>query len=317
MAQGSYLNAATATEPVCVLGAAAAQRLGIDRIYPGERIWLDNMWFYVAGILNPAVLTPEIDSSVLVGFPAAEQLPRLRRPPLDHLRARADQPGGGGRLGARRHGQPREPRARSTSPSRRPPWSPRPTPRARSTICSWASARVALLVGAVGVANIMVISVLERRSEIGLRRALGATKGHIRIQFLSEAILLALVGGAVGVGARCALHRRLRRRQGLEPSSCPPSPGPAASAPPSSSAPSPGSGPLFVRPHVTHRSAVEHVMKVDGELIHASRGLRRSAAMAPPMQARLGAIAGRCHRLSPGGVVQLSSQKLSTKAEEE
>ena len=58
---------------------------------------------------------------------------------------------------------------------------------------------VALLVGAVGVANIMVISVLERRSEIGLRRALGATKGHIRTQFLSEAILLAFLGGAVGV----------------------------------------------------------------------------------------------------------------------
>jgi len=60
---------------------------------------------------------------------------------------------------------------------------------------------VSLLVGAVGVANIMIISVLERRSEIGLRRALGATKGHIRVQFLSEAILLALLGGAVGVAA--------------------------------------------------------------------------------------------------------------------
>jgi putative ABC transport system permease protein len=60
---------------------------------------------------------------------------------------------------------------------------------------------VGLLVGAVGVANIMVISVLERRSEIGLHRALGATRGHIWIQFLSEAILLALLGGAVGVGA--------------------------------------------------------------------------------------------------------------------
>jgi putative ABC transport system permease protein len=58
---------------------------------------------------------------------------------------------------------------------------------------------VALLVGAVGVANIMVISVLERRSEIGLRRAPGATKGHIRVQFLAEAILLALAGGAAGI----------------------------------------------------------------------------------------------------------------------
>jgi putative ABC transport system permease protein len=58
---------------------------------------------------------------------------------------------------------------------------------------------VALLVGTIGVANIMVISVLERRSEIGLRRALGATRGHIRTQFLSEAILLALAGGVAGI----------------------------------------------------------------------------------------------------------------------
>ena len=63
---------------------------------------------------------------------------------------------------------------------------------------------VALLVGAVGVANIMIISVLERRSEIGLRRALGATKGHIRTQFLSEAVLLGLLGGAVGVALGAA-----------------------------------------------------------------------------------------------------------------
>ena len=91
-----------------MLGAAAAQRLGIDRIFPGERIWVGGMWFYVAGILNPAVLAPEIDSSVLVGYPAAAALPRLRRAPLHHLPARRDQPG---------------PRASTTcSP-------PRPTPR--------------------------------------------------------------------------------------------------------------------------------------------------------------------------------------------
>lgn len=72
VAQGSYLNRATATEPVAVLGAVASRRLGIDRIYPGERIWLGNQWFYVAGILEPAVLAPEIDSSVLIGFTAAK-----------------------------------------------------------------------------------------------------------------------------------------------------------------------------------------------------------------------------------------------------
>ena len=72
VAEGSYLNAATAQEPLAVLGAAAAQRLGIDRVFSGERIWLDNMWFYVSGILHPAALVPAIDSSVLIGFPAAE-----------------------------------------------------------------------------------------------------------------------------------------------------------------------------------------------------------------------------------------------------
>ena len=74
---------------------------------------------------------------------------------------------------------------------------------------------VALLVGAIGVANIMVISVLERRSEIGLRRALGATKGHIRIQFLSEAILLAAIGGVAGVGAGAAATAVYAQHQGL------------------------------------------------------------------------------------------------------
>jgi predicted lysophospholipase L1 biosynthesis ABC-type transport system permease subunit len=64
--------------------------------------------------------------------------------------------------------------------------------------------KVALLVGAIGVANIMVISVLERRSEIGLRRALGATRGHIGAQFLAEAVLLALIGGAAGVAVGAA-----------------------------------------------------------------------------------------------------------------
>src|SRR5262249_3915100 len=73
LAHGRYLTAATAREPVAVLGAAAAQRLGIGRVWPGERIWLGSQWFYLAGILRPAVLAPEIDSAVLVGFPAAQR----------------------------------------------------------------------------------------------------------------------------------------------------------------------------------------------------------------------------------------------------
>src|SRR5207248_2739699 len=79
-------------EPVAVLGAVAAQRLGIDRVYGGERIWLGGQWFYVAGILTPAVLAPEIDTSVLVGFGAAKSyLGFDGHPTTIYLRARTDQ----------------------------------------------------------------------------------------------------------------------------------------------------------------------------------------------------------------------------------
>jgi putative ABC transport system permease protein len=199
IAEGTYLNAATATEPVCVLGAAAAQRLGIDRVYPGVRVWLANRWFYVAGILKPAPLTPEIDSEVLVGFSAAEKYlgfnghateiyvkvePTSQTAAVDTvLAATAD---------------PEAPNEVDVS---------QPSAALVAQLDAQAALNglflglgaVALLVGAVGVANIMVISVLERRSEIGLRRALGATKGHIRTQFLSEAVLLALLGGGTGI----------------------------------------------------------------------------------------------------------------------
>jgi putative ABC transport system permease protein len=199
VADGSYLNAATAQEPVAVLGAAAAQRLGIDRVYSGERIWADNMWFYVVGILNPAVLAPNIDSSVLVGFPVAERyLDFDGHPSTIYVRAQTSQVDAVDNLLG--------PTANPENPSEVNVSEP------SAALVAQADAQgafddlflglgaVALLVGAVGVANIMIISVLERRSEIGLRRALGATKGHIRIQFLAEAVLLALIGGAVGVG---------------------------------------------------------------------------------------------------------------------
>jgi putative ABC transport system permease protein len=203
VAQGSYLNAATAQEPVAVLGAAAAERLGIDRVFTGERIWLDNMWFYVAGILNPAVLAPQIDSSVLVGFPAAARLLGFDgHPSTVYVRAATSQVAAVDSVLAAT-ANPQSPNEVDVSqPS--------------SALVAQADAQgafddlflglgaVALLVGAVGVANIMVISVLERRSEIGLRRALGATKGHIRIQFLSEAVLLATIGGAVGIALGAA-----------------------------------------------------------------------------------------------------------------
>jgi putative ABC transport system permease protein len=198
IAKGHYLNAATATEPVAVLGAAAAQRLGIDRVYPGERIWLGGMWFYVAGILKPAVLTPEIDSSVLVGFKAAETYLDFDGHPSEiYVRsATSDVAAVDSVLAATAN--PESPNEVDVSQPSAALVAQADAQAALNGLFLGLGA-VALLVGAVGVANIMVISVLERRSEIGLRRALGATKGHIRTQFLAEAILLALMGGAMGV----------------------------------------------------------------------------------------------------------------------
>ena len=200
VARGSFLNAATAREPVAVLGALAAQRLGIDRVFAGERIWLDSQWFYVAGILNPAVLAPDIDTSVLVGYPAAQAyLGADGHPSTIYVRAQTDQVNEVQSLLA----ATANPEAADQVDVSQPSQALVARADAQSALNGLflGLGAVALLVGAVGVANIMVISVLERRSEIGLRRALGATKGHVRTQFLTEAILLALLGGAVGVAA--------------------------------------------------------------------------------------------------------------------
>lgn len=206
LAQGSWLNAATARQPVAVLGAAAAQRLGIDHVYPGERIWVKGsggMWWYICGILRPAPLTPEIDDAVLIGYPAAESyLGFPGNPSTVYLRTLDSQVTAvDDLLGAQ--ADPQHPQdVRVSQPS--------------AALVAQADAAgafnslflglgaIALLVGGIGVANIMVISVLERRSEIGLRRALGATRGHIRTQFLTEAILLTLTGAAAGVAVGVA-----------------------------------------------------------------------------------------------------------------
>ena len=200
VAAGSYLNAATEREPVAVLGSAAAQRLGIDRVYPGERIWLGGMWFYLAGILGSAPLAPEIDASVLVGFPAAERyLGFDGHPTTIYVRSVTSQTAAvQSVLGATAN-----PEAPNEVQVSQPSAALTARAEAQGALNSLflGLGAVSLLVGAVGVANIMLIGVLERRSEIGLRRSLGATKGNIRTQFLSEAILLAVVGGAVGVTA--------------------------------------------------------------------------------------------------------------------
>jgi putative ABC transport system permease protein len=197
VATGVFLNDATTHYPVVVLGHDAAYQLGIDRIDAGTRIWLGGSWFTVAGVLNPVELAPEIDRAALIGLPvAAEIFGYDGHPTRVYVRADTARTALVADLLARAT-NPAEPGTVDVS---------RPSDALASRLLVADSVTslllglgaIALLVGGVGIANVMVISVLERRTEIGLRRALGAARRHIAVQFLSESLLLSVLGGVAG-----------------------------------------------------------------------------------------------------------------------
>jgi putative ABC transport system permease protein len=193
LAAGAWLNAATARFPAVVLGSDAARRLGnVPAVY------LLGRWWTVIGVLDPVALAPELNSSVLVGWQsAATYLGFDGHPTTVYTRAVESKVEAVRGVLA--------PTANPENPNEVEVSRPSDALAAKRTTNETFTAlllglgAVALLVGGIGVANTMVISVLERRAEIGLRRSLGATKGQVRTQFVTESLLLSLLGGAAGV----------------------------------------------------------------------------------------------------------------------
>jgi putative ABC transport system permease protein len=198
IAAGSFLNAANDRYPVVVLGAVAAQRLGIDTVTGHQQVYISGRWFAVVGILKPLTLASDIDRAALIGLPAAESIYRIDPyPSTIYLRADTDYVNQVYSLLAATAFPEHPEEVQLTRPS--DTLQARAAAKGAFTGLFVGLGAVALFVGAVGIANVMVIGVLERRSEIGLRRALGATRRHIASQFITESLLLAVLGGIAGV----------------------------------------------------------------------------------------------------------------------
>jgi putative ABC transport system permease protein len=197
--RGHFLDGIAQHYPEVVLGSSAAQNLGIAVLTPTTQVYLAGQYFVVIGILAPVTVAPEIDDAALVSFPIAQsQLGLDTGPSRIYLRADPDQVAAVAAV-LPFTASPQQPEAVAV---RRPSDILVARVAAKTAFVGLflALGAVALLVGGVGIANIMVISVLERRSEIGLRRSLGARSRHVAVQFFLESTALAATGGVLGIG---------------------------------------------------------------------------------------------------------------------
>jgi putative ABC transport system permease protein len=198
MATGEWLDQTRSRLPVVVLGSVAAERLGITQVGPGQQIWIGGRWFTVIGILKSVELAQDIDRSALIGRSMAiESLGTDDAPGTVYLRTAGDSLNAVREVVAATANPAHPDQVQISRPS--DAIAAKAAASSAFTGLFLGLGAVALLVGGVGIANVMVISVLERRSEIGLRRALGATRRHVSIQFLAEALLLSAIGGFAGV----------------------------------------------------------------------------------------------------------------------
>ena len=195
---GYYLSDITAKYPTVVLGSVAAERLGFNKISGKQRIWIGNKWFTLIGILDPLPLAADLDRGALIGYDIANELLN-HNGNIDVIYVRA----------LPEHIED----VRSILSTTVNPEKPEEVQVSRASDVLQARfaadntftslfvglGMVSLLVGGIGIANVMVIAVIERRNEIGLRRALGATKLHIATQFITESLSLSLIGGVFGV----------------------------------------------------------------------------------------------------------------------
>jgi putative ABC transport system permease protein len=213
LATGTWLNGAIARYPAVVLGATAADRLGVGLAGPQVQVWLGKHWFTVVGVLHQVPLAPELDTAALVGWPEAEHdLGFDGYPTTVYTRTRDNAVEDVRRVLAAT-ANPEKPNEVKVSRPSDALAAKQATDKTLNGLLLGLGG-VALLVGGVGVANTMVISVLERRAEIGLRRSLGATRGQIRVQFLAESLLLSALGGAGGVALGIAVTGSYASAQG-------------------------------------------------------------------------------------------------------